>query len=161
MRIAGIDPGATGAVAVYDTELGTLEIFDTPVAAVKVGTRNVNRILPAAFARQLKLHGVDCAALERVHAMPKQGLSSTFSFGHCYGVMEGTLSALGIPYDLYDPQQWQKAARVGAGKDGSRARAVQLFPAYAEYFVRKADHGRSDAALIAHAFTLLARVETP
>ena len=157
MRIAGIDPGATGAVTVYDTDLGTLETFDTPVAEVKVGTRNVSRILPAAFARQLKLHGVDCAALERVHAMPKQGLSSTFAFGHCYGVMEGTLAALGIPYDLIEPQAWQKAAKVPAGKDGSRTRASQLFPAYAELFARKSDHGRSDSALIAYAFTQLSR----
>lgn len=155
MRIAGIDPGATGAVTVLDTDLGTLEIFDTPTALVKVGTRQVSRILPAAFARQLQLHNVDFAALERVHAMPKQGLSSTFAFGHCYGVMEGVLSALQIPYELIEPQKWQALAGVPKGKDGSRARAVQLFPAYAELFIRKSDHGRSDAALIAYAFTKL------
>jgi crossover junction endodeoxyribonuclease RuvC len=155
MRIAGIDPGATGAVAVLDTELGTLEIFDTPVATVKIGRRNVQRILPAAFARKLAEHKVDFAALERVHAMPKQGLSSTFAFGHCFGVMEGILSALEIPYELIEPQKWQALARVPKGKDGSRARAVQLFPAYAELFARVADHGRSDAALLAHAFTKL------
>lgn len=156
MRIAGIDPGATGAVAVYDTDLGTLEIFDTPIALVKIGTRSVKRILPAAFARQLRIHRVDVAALERVHAMPKQGLSSTFAFGHCFGVMEGVLAALEIPYDLIDPQKWQALARVPSGKDGSRARVVQLFPAYAEQFARAGDHGRSDAALIAYAFTQLA-----
>jgi crossover junction endodeoxyribonuclease RuvC len=158
MRIAGIDPGATGAVAVYDSDLGTLQVFDTPVALVKVGTRQVNRIVPAAFAAKLKTYGVDFAALERVHAMPKQGLSSTFAFGHCYGVMEGVLSALQIPYDLIEPQRWQALARVPKGKDGSRARACQLFPAYASLFARIADHGRSDAALLAYAFTQMARV---
>jgi crossover junction endodeoxyribonuclease RuvC len=155
MRIAGIDPGATGAVAVLDTELGTLEIFDTPTALVKVGTRSVQRIMPASFARLLKSHRVDVAALERVHAMPKQGVSSTFAFGHAYGVVEGILAALEIPYDLLDPQKWQTLARMPKGKDAGRARAVQLFPAYAELFARAKDHGRSDAALIAYAFTKL------
>jgi len=35
------------------------------------------------------------------------------------------------------------------GKDGARARAAELFPAYAQMFARKKDDGRADAALIA------------
>lgn len=38
---------------------------------------------------------------------------------------------------------------VRAGKDGSRERAMQLFPQYADQFARKKDNGRSDAVLIA------------
>jgi crossover junction endodeoxyribonuclease RuvC len=155
MRIAGIDPGATGAVTVLDTELGTLEVFDTPTAVVKIGGRQVRRIIPAAFARMLGAYRVDFAALERVHAMPKQGLSSTFAFGHCFGVIEGVLCGLNIPYEMIEPQKWQALARVPNGKDGSRMRACQLFPAYAELFAMVKDHGRSDAALIAYAFTKL------
>jgi crossover junction endodeoxyribonuclease RuvC len=38
---------------------------------------------------------------------------------------------------------------VPQGKDGSRYRAAQLFPARAELFKRVKDDGRSDATLIA------------
>ena len=42
-----------------------------------------------------------------------------------------------------------KALGVRDGKDGSRQRACELFPAYASAFSRVKDNGRSDAALIA------------
>jgi crossover junction endodeoxyribonuclease RuvC len=42
-----------------------------------------------------------------------------------------------------------KAMGIRAGKDGSRERAMQLFPQYSNMFSRKKDDGRSDAALIA------------
>ena len=44
--------------------------------------------------------------------------------------------------------------RVRDGKDGSRLRAMELFPAYADRFKRVKDDGRSDAALIAYYGTI-------
>jgi crossover junction endodeoxyribonuclease RuvC len=81
--------------------------------------------------------------------MAGQGVSSVFSFGRSAGIIEGVLAAFDIPTTLVTPQAWQKAMAVRDGKDGSRERAMQLFPASAELFQRKKDDGRSDAALIA------------
>ena len=44
---------------------------------------------------------------------------------------------------------WQKAHKVPKGKDGSRLRASELMPRYAELWRLKKHDGRSDAALIA------------
>jgi crossover junction endodeoxyribonuclease RuvC len=64
-------------------------------------------------------------------------------------MIEGVLAALEIPTNYVTPQSWQKAVGARGGKDASRARAAELFPAYAANFTRKKDDGRADAALIA------------
>lgn len=155
MRLAGIDPGASGAVAVFDTGLGTLHVIDMPVGQVKTGRAERSRVIPALFANAVSELHIDYAVIELVGAMPKQGLSSTFTFGHAAGVVEGVVAALGIPYEKITPQEWQKLARVSGGKDGSRARAAQLYPAYAGLFARKKDDGRADAACMAYAGAVL------
>ncbi len=48
------------------------------------------------------------AVLEKVGAMPKQGVSSTCKFCRNAGQLEAFLAALGLPYELPTPQKWQK-----------------------------------------------------
>ena len=64
--------------------------------------------------------------------------------------MEGILAALDVPVTIVTPQAWRKRVVVREGKDGSRERAMQLFPRQAAMFARKKDDGRADAALIAY-----------
>jgi len=56
---------------------------------------------------------------------------------------------LHIPIVYITPQGWQKAVGMRGGKDGGRARAAEIFPAYAATFARVKDDGRADAALMA------------
>jgi crossover junction endodeoxyribonuclease RuvC len=65
-------------------------------------------------------------------------------------MVEGVVSALRMPMQYVTPQRWQKDLNVRDGKDGSRQRAAELFPAYAHLFARKKDDGRADAALMAY-----------
>ena len=81
--------------------------------------------------------------------MPDQGVTSVFSFGRSSGIIEGVLATLALPYTIEPPQAWQKSLNVRGGKDGSRLRATELFPKYADLFARKKDDGRADAALMA------------
>jgi hypothetical protein len=46
--------------------------------------------------------------LEKVHSMPGQGVSSTFTFGENFGTLKGVLRALRIPTVLVNPKEWQK-----------------------------------------------------
>jgi crossover junction endodeoxyribonuclease RuvC len=92
---------------------------------------------------------VNGAYLERVNAMAGQGVSSVFSFGRSSGIVEGILAAYDITTTLVTPQTWQKSMEVRGGKDGSRERAMQLFPMHAAMFARVKDDGRADAALMA------------
>ena len=80
--------------------------------------------------------------------MPGQGVASMFNFGMGYGIIQGVVSALGIPYELVTPQSWKKrAGLIGKDKDNARTMAQQLYPDAP--LGRKKDIGRADALLIA------------
>ena len=46
--------------------------------------------------------------VEVAHAMPKQGVSSTFKFGVNYGGIFGVCGALDLPTELVRAQAWKK-----------------------------------------------------
>jgi crossover junction endodeoxyribonuclease RuvC len=149
MRILGIDPGASGALVIFDTEANALEVMDMPCVEIKRGARNVRQVSAQLLVNLLQEHNASHAYVEKVGAMPGQGVASMFAFGRAAGVIEGVLAGLGIPTTYVTPQEWQKGMRVIGGKDGSRNRAIQLWPTFASLFARKKDDGRSDAALVA------------
>lgn len=148
--IVGIDPGASGAIAFFDPKAGTLEVHDMPVMEIERGGKTKREISPKLLANILHDdHAHNIVWIEKVGAMPGQGVSSMFQFGRGVGMIEGVIAAEGLPLNYVTPQAWQKAVGVRGGKDGSRLRAVELFPKYANLFARKKDDGRAEAALIA------------
>ena len=153
MIIIGIDPGLTGAIAFFDTSGGTLTLSDMPVVSVKRNNKLKNEVSAAGLVDVIKTQVIGLTThkvfIERVNAMPGQGVTSVFSFGRSLGIVEGVVASFGIATTIVPPMTWQKAINVRGGKDGSRARAMELFPAYANLFARKKDDGRADAALIA------------
>lgn len=145
--LLGIDPGCSGALVLLHPE--TLSVWThhrMPVVKVGKSTR-VNGAALAAWLRDLPA----CHAyLEAVHAMPKQGVTSVFTFGHAAGVVEGLLQGVGIPYTLVPPQTWKKrAGLIGQDKDAARSRAVQLWPEWRTLDAKDAGQALADAALIA------------
>lgn len=140
----GIDPGVSGALCHFDATEGFVEVFDMPILEIN-GKKHVD---PWAVCRLLKQHD-NPVWIERVGARPGQGVVSMFNFGRSYGTLIGAVAALEMQLNYVTPQEWQKKVKMQSGKDGSRARASELMPAYAHLFGRKKDDGRSDAALIA------------
>lgn len=72
------------------------------------------------------------AVIEHVHAMPKQGISSTFSFGSNYGGLLAVLQALSIPYVLVRPTVWKRKLlgdELTVGKHGAIAFVQNNYPA--------------------------------
>jgi crossover junction endodeoxyribonuclease RuvC len=134
MFIIGVDPGCSGAIVILD--LGGAYVAHLDMPTVKVGTKSrVNAAAVAAFLRYhidaLPFHHVSMmhAFIEQVGAMPKQGVSSMFTFGHACGVIEGVIIGLGIPHTKITPQAWKKSAGlIGSDKDAARSRAIQLYP---------------------------------
>lgn len=147
--ILGVDPGLSGALAFFDPSKGLLIVRDMPTVDVVRNGKHKREISPQMLANLVREHNVTAAFVERVGAMPGQGVSSVFSFGRSLGIVEGVLAALELSTTIIPPQTWQKAVGVRGGKDGSRARAAELFPRDAAQFARKKDDGRADAALIA------------
>ena len=149
MIILGIDPGLSGALAFFNTDAGHLSILDMPTVELKRNNKTKREVSPAQLAEFIRMGNVDHCFLEKVNAMPGQGVSSVFAFGRSTGMLEGVLAALKIRTTMVQPQAWQKAVGQRPGKDGSRQRAAELFPVYVNLFALKKHDGRADAALIA------------
>jgi crossover junction endodeoxyribonuclease RuvC len=145
----GVDPGLSGAIAFLDKELNLVSLFDMPVMPVSKGRNQVNAAaLAMIFRRECDLLHPPVAYLEAVSAMPKQGVSSMFSFGTSYGIVQGVLAALEIPVVLVRPQVWKaRAGLTGKEKDYCRTLIQRLYPA--ADLNRKKDIGRADAIAIA------------
>lgn len=140
----GCDPGATGAIAIiFEENLITHDMPTLPEGGVDAGQ------LAAIFSGWMR-YG-DCRVnVERVHAMPGNGVSGMFKFGQSYGKLTGCLEAVGLPYGLVTPQSWKRQfGLIGKEKDAARLKAIEIFPKAAKAFNRKKDIGRADASLIA------------
>jgi crossover junction endodeoxyribonuclease RuvC len=146
----GIDPGLSGAIAIISTE--SLKIFDMPTMTVERNGKAKRQVSASELAEMLYLYsGRDCHVyVEKVSAMAGQGVTSVFSFGRSFGMIEGILAAFKLPVTYVAPATWVKAVGRGQGKDASRARAMEIFPNNQSDFKRVKDDGRADAALIAY-----------
>lgn len=132
MHFIGIDPGKSGGVAV---------ISENGAFAYKMPDTERD-----IFELIQEVGGLECfATIEKVHAMPKQGAKSTFSFGQNYGMLRAFLIACGIPFDEVSPQKWQKelGCQTKGDKNVTKAKAQQLYPDI------KITHAIADALLIA------------
>jgi crossover junction endodeoxyribonuclease RuvC len=148
MRVLGVDPGLTGAIALWDTAIDGLLLRDMPVGSTAKATRR--EVVPEWLAQLIREYEPDLAWLEQVSAMPKQGVSSVFSFGCSYGMARGVLAALAIPTHLVTPAVWKRALGLGSDKSHSRALAARVFARHAGEFARVRDDGRAEAALLTH-----------
>lgn len=153
MLIVGIDPGLSGALAFLDAA-GGLTVTDVPVHVLKVNGRDRRRLDGHSLARCVANLASTVAGLhvilENVHAMPKQGVASSFSFGKVFGAIEQCLVDHNVPYTLVEPALWKRVLGVPADKDGARRRASQLMPKHAGLWARAKDDGRAEAALLAY-----------
>jgi hypothetical protein len=100
MMFIGIDPGASGAIAVIDE-------FGAFVADLKLKDAT-ERDVWEWLSNQTDAATEIQAAVENVHSMPKQGVASSFKFGFSAGFLRGLLVASAIPFVVVSPQRWQK-----------------------------------------------------
>lgn len=161
--ILGIDPGATGAIAIL-ADGDPAGFIDMPIVPRETSGNEVNgKALAASLRGVMQQHpgAFMLAVMERVNAMPSfsrdgaerrgMGSQSSFNFGESFGIVKGVLAALGVSYSLVHPQTWKRRlALTGKEKDAARALAVATFPGAAHNLQRKKDIGRADALCIAH-----------
>jgi crossover junction endodeoxyribonuclease RuvC len=147
--IMGIDIGVDGAVAILGEDGVLAALHDMPCLAD--GAKNRRTINAALLHVILREIPVDHAYVEYVGARPGEGAVGAFAFGRCRGIVEGVLGSLRIPTTFITPPCWKRAVGLpcGTNKDASRSMAIARWPQHAEWFKRKMDNGRSDAALIA------------
>lgn len=153
MIFIGIDPGLDGALAAIQEDGSVIAVEDTPTLTVK-GKKNKRHYNVSEMYRNLRItvaaegqRGVR-VALENVHAMPGQGVSSMFSMGYGLGLWRGIIAALDLPLTMVEPVVWKRQmGLIGKDKAASVVLAQQRFPT--ADLRRKKDHGRADALLLA------------
>lgn len=135
MLIIGVDPGTTGAIVILKSNGEYVAHLNMPTVLVGKKSTRVNAAAVKGFLddtiNSLPFHHTSLchAYVEQVGAMPDQGVTSMFTFGHAVGTVIGVIVGYGIPMTLITPQAWKKSAGlIGSVKDAARSRAVQLYP---------------------------------
>jgi crossover junction endodeoxyribonuclease RuvC len=107
-------------------------------------------MIDARRVAQLLEEPFDVAVIEAVHAMPRQGVSSSFQFGRMLGGIEALVYATGARVEYVTPAAWKKALGLSTEKQASIDAAKIRFGSVADEVLRhKADDGIAEAALIA------------
>ena len=146
LSIFGIDPGYSGAIAIYWPEANKLEIHDMPIMLNHAGKNIIDcHTLLHLLEPETKKR---FAVVERVSAMPGQGVSSVFRFGEGYGMLQACIAANKHPMHYVTPAKWKGYFGLSRDKGVSRGLAMQRFPDNASDFSRAKDDGRAEAALL-------------
>ena len=151
MRIFGIDPGLSGAIAILEDDK-VLDVADIPV--MSEGKKNKKQLNSAHLAQYIENNILDVnktiVVVEQVNAMPGQGVTSMFNFGQTFGAIKGISAALKLPIFFVRPSKWKKHFELlKASKDASRTKTIEMYPSLANKLSRKKDVNKSDAILIA------------
>ena len=154
MRIFGIDPGLSGAIAVLENEV-VLDIIDLPVMAE--GKKNKRQLNSAQLSQYMSKNveniNKTSVVVEQVNAMPGQGVTSMFNFGQTFGAIKGISATLKLPIYFVRPSKWKKHFDlINSSKDASRTKAIEIYPSLAEKLSKKKDVNKSDAILIGRFF---------
>ena len=154
MKIIGIDPGLSGAIAILENKK-VLNIFDIPVMSEgKKNKRQLNSALLVNLIKEnINKEEEVAVVVEQVNAMPGQGVTSMFNFGQSFGILKGICSAMQLSVYFVRPAKWKKYFNlINSEKDASRTRAIEIFPYYSSNLSRKKDSNKADAILIASFF---------
>ncbi|MEC7099816.1 MAG: crossover junction endodeoxyribonuclease [Pseudomonadota bacterium] len=151
MKVIGIDPGLSGAIAVLE-EKRVLGIFDMPVMAE--GKKNKRQLNSAQLVNVIKANINQneeiSVVVEQVNAMPGQGVTSMFNFGQTFGAIKGVCAALKLPIYFVRPSKWKKHFElINSSKDSSRTKVIEMYPTLSDQLSKKKDVNKSDAILIA------------
>ncbi len=151
MKVIGIDPGLSGAIAILENNK-VLSIFDMPIMAE--GKKNKRQLNSAQLVNIIKENTSKseeiAVVVEQVNAMPGQGVTSMFNFGQTFGAIKGVCAALDLPIFFVRPSKWKKYFElINSSKDSSRTKVIEMYPSLSGQLSKKKDVNKSDAILIA------------
>ena len=148
--VVGIDPGMSGGIAAYGWNSQRLIAYSR-MPTWKIG--------PKTHVRARDVHdflqtvGADVVVIEQVHAMPRQGVTSTFTFGQAFGAVCAAADIWGCAVEFVTPAVWKQQMQVTKDKRSSLDTASRLWPGAVDWSV-KANDGVAEAALIARWYTI-------
>jgi len=148
--ILSIDPGVSGALAVYNPiNKEVISIQDLPIFELK-GKKKLDLVqlsmIIDSYSKDLCL-----VSIEEVGVMTGlESRSSMFNFGYTAGGIAGICSTLLLPTCFIRPNIWKNHLGLSRDKDESRFKASQIFPKYAHLWPLKKHDGRAEALLLAY-----------
>ena len=151
MKIIGIDPGLSGAIAVmHDKKV--INMYDMPLMAE--GKKNKRQLNSSQLVNIIKENINEdeetIVVVEQVNAMLGQGVTSMFNFGQTFGAIKGVCAALKLPIFFVRPSKWKKHFElINSSKDASRTKVIEMYPTLSGQLAKKRDVNKSDAVLIA------------
>ena len=140
MRIVGIDPGVTGALALHAGGR-LMDVCDMPVYD--------GRTDPLGLHELLTTWEPDVVYIEHTQPMPRNGNIASFSLGLNSGVIIGVVGSMRHPFVRVRPVAWKRKMSV-LQKDKNAIRGIvrEIYPEWADTFKRVKDHNRAEAVLI-------------
>lgn len=139
--LLAIDPGKTGAIAIFR---------ERHLVAIGAATAR------AFVVRLWDLPGAR-VVIEQVNGVPGQSGPASFNFGKAYGELLGVCIALDVEPVLIRPTDWKAGLGLrrefgesnASFKRKSLVMARELWPQYAKsFFARSKDDGAAEAALL-------------
>jgi crossover junction endodeoxyribonuclease RuvC len=130
MITIGIDPGLSGAIGILN--MGKfVDVEDMPIVAKGSGSVK-NEVDPSNLIKIIRSYvpagETAVVALERVNAMPGQGVSSVFSLGDSFGCARSAIAACRLEMVYVRPAEWKSYFKLTSDKEMSRASAIRMFP---------------------------------
>lgn len=129
MIICGIDPGQKGGWATIRAN-GDVEVFSMPPelsSPMYFFAGYLNGLRMAAGTEELHVF------IEKAQAMPKQGVSSMFTYGVHFGTLLGIIMAYRVKHTLVPPRTWASKIHAGTKAGDPKHRTLEavrrLFPA--------------------------------
>lgn len=147
MNLLGVDPGKSGGLVIIKRKINFLPeiIFARKMPTLQIYNKKIVDIL--YLNKELRKFKIDVVVIEKVHAMPRQGVTSSFQFGRSYGAIEGLCQMLSSRIDYVAPVVWKKAMGLGSSKQASLDLARMKFGDNNLWRVKSND-GIAEAALL-------------
>lgn len=148
----GIDPGLGGAFAIVDISGGVC--YASPFSLLIENNKKVLDCKDLYLQITKFTSCINTCTIEQVHAMPKQGVVSTFSFGRGFGSLVCLLDVLYIPYQQVSAQRWKRKLFGFTTPDKQKSiEYAKTFEGGSKYLIpkgRKVEHdGVADAICMA------------
>jgi crossover junction endodeoxyribonuclease RuvC len=120
----GIDPGFNGGIAILDKTGKIVEKLPMPILKLKSKEGSKNEYDVRLIASTFEKFPAKMVGLEIQQPMPLQGTVSMFKIGKGFGLLEGILVGLKVPYTLIKPKQWQSRMFEGLPKDDTKSLSI-------------------------------------
>ena len=147
MLVLGIDPGSSGGLVIVQKNINSLPVIILAIRMPTIKIYGKKIIDTKQIATKLQEYPIDVTIIEKVHAMPRQGVTSSFQFGRNFGGIE-TLSYLySKRVDYVAPAVWKKSLGLGPSKKESLDLARLKFGESNLWHIKSND-GIAEAALL-------------